>query len=68
MNSNNSGSNNDVIKDLLSGENSYLTGLLIILANVIGFVTHFKKLNHTPQFTYGLLAIMIVLGSILSYL
>lgn len=66
MDSNNN--SNDVFKNLFSGEGNYLTGILIILANIIGFVTHFKKSNHTPVFTYGLLVVLILIGSFLAYL
>ena len=64
MDSNNT---NDVFKNLFSGEGNYLTGILIILANIIGFVTHFKKSN-TPMFTYGLLVLLILIGSFLAHL
>jgi hydrogenase/urease accessory protein HupE len=66
MNSNNN--INDIIKNLFTGDDKYITGLLIILANVIGFVAHFKKINYKPVVYYGILAMVILLGSLLAHL
>ena len=69
MNSNNNINDiNDIIKNLFTGDDKYITGLLIILANVIGFVAHFKKINYKPVVYYGILAMVILLGSLLAHL
>lgn len=60
--------NNNNISDLFLGEDKYISGLLIILANVIGFMTHFKKANFSYARTYAILFAVIVLGSILAHL
>lgn len=56
------------ISELFSGNDKYISGLLIILANVIGFVSHFNKSRYSPITTYGTLFFVIVLGSLLARL
>jgi hypothetical protein len=65
---NNNLPNTPRVTDLLSGNDKYISGLLIILANVIGFVSHFNKTNFSPITTYSILFVVIVLGSILARL
>jgi hypothetical protein len=59
---------NNNISDLFWGEDKYISGLLIILANVIGFMTHFKKANFSYVRTYAILFAVVVLGSLLAHL
>lgn len=58
----------DVFKGIFTGEDKYIAGLLVILANVVGFVTHFKKFDHSPVVTYGILTLIILIGSLLAHL
>lgn len=66
MNNNISSSNNPGFMDLFTGNDKYISGLLIILANVIGFVTHFKKAKYNAYQTYSILVIVILIGSLLA--
>ena len=52
--------------DLFTGNDKYISGLLIILANVIGFMNHFRKANYTVYQTYSILIILIIIGSLLA--
>lgn len=54
--------------DLFTGNDKYISGLLVILANVVGFVSHFKKYNYSTTTTYTILFVMIALGSLLAHL
>lgn len=58
--------NNPGFMDLFTGNDKYISGLLIILANVIGFVTHFKKAKYNTYQTYSILVIVIMIGSFLA--
>jgi len=66
MNNNISAANNPGIMNLFTGNDKYISGLLIILANVIGFVTHFKKAQYNVYQTYSILVIVIIIGSLLA--
>lgn len=66
MNNNISTANNPGFMDLFTGNDKYISGLLIILANVIGFVTHFKKAKYNTYQTYSILIIVIIIGSLLA--
>lgn len=52
--------------DLITGNDKYIAGLLIIVANVIGFVSHFKKAKYSTLQTYSILFLMIIIGSFLA--
>ena len=64
MNNNISAANNPGFMDLFSGNDKYISGFLIILANVIGFLTHFKKAKYNMVQTYSILVIVIIIGSL----
>lgn len=66
MNNNISTANNPGFVDLFTGNDKYISGLLIILANVIGFVTHFKKAKYNTFQTYSILVVVIFIGSFLA--
>lgn len=66
MNNNISPSNTPRFLDLLMGDDKYISGLLIIVANVIGFLNHFKKAKYNVVQTYTILVIVILIGSLLA--
>jgi hypothetical protein len=63
---NNNVSNNPGFRGLFSGNDKYISGLLIIIANVIGFVSHFRKAKYSVFQTYSMLIVVIVIGSFLA--
>lgn len=66
MNNNISSGNSPGFFDLFTGNDKYISGLLIIVANIIGFLTHFKKANYNDFQTYSILAFVILIGSLLA--
>jgi hypothetical protein len=59
---------NNIFSHLFLGQDKYIAGLLIILASVINYVTHFKKANFSPVVTYGILLAIVIMGSVLAHL
>lgn len=61
-----SGINTPSIIDLFIGDDKYISGLLIALANLVGFISHFKKAKYNKYTTYITLFVLIVLATVLS--
>lgn len=53
------------IVDLFRGDDKYIAGLLIMLANLIGFVNHFKKAKYNKYVTYTILLILVFVATLL---
>lgn len=54
------------IIDLFRGDDKYIAGLLITLANLMGFINHFRKANYNKYLVYVVLFILILIATIFS--
>lgn len=62
-------SSNDLnLVEIFIGDEKYIAGILLTLANIIGFVSHFRKRRVHYVQIYSLLALVIVTGALLARL
>lgn len=54
------------IIDLFRGDDKYIAGLLITLANLIGFISHFRKAKYNKYVAYMILLVLILVATIVS--
>lgn len=54
------------LKELLIGPNRYTTGLIFLLANLMGFFTKMNQSNVTPRGAFGILAMVTIVAYMLS--
>ena len=64
--SNNISNNNRGFVDLFVGDDKYVAGLLIIIANVVGFLIHFRKARYSEVQAYTILIVVIIIASLLA--
>ncbi len=53
------------IMDLFRGDDKYIAGFLLTLANLIGFLTYFRKAKYNKRTTYFVLLLIIIIATIL---
>lgn len=61
-----SNTNGPSIIDLFRGDDKYIAGLLITLANLMGFINHFRKANYNKYMTYLILVVLIIIATIMT--
>jgi hypothetical protein len=54
------------IVDLFRGDDKYIAGLLITLANLIGFINHFRKARYNKYVTYMILLVLILVATLVA--
>ena len=54
------------LKKLLIGPNRYTTGLIFLLANLMGFFAKMNQSNVSPKGAFGILAIITIMAYMLS--
>lgn len=56
----------DSVNSLFTGKDKYVAGLLIMLASVVNFITHFNKAQYHPMTTYAVLVAIVIMGSVIA--